>query len=663
MPFMFKLSRRWAGLRTLVVMGTLVVAACELRRAVATVDQVDRVELSPSAVTVQPNQTIDFAAVAFTAASDTAEMTVTWGATGGSITDQGRQGGRHLGQYRNGACGTFQVTATSRPGNKSDTASVSVTCPVSVASVTVSPAQASVDTGKTVQLTATPRDANGNALTGRVITWASGNPAAATVSGSGLVRGETAGSATITATSEGQSGTAAITVVAPPPPPPPVPVASVTASPAQASVDTGKTVQLTATPRDANGNALTGRVITWASGNAGAATVSGSGLVRGVTAGSATITATSEGQSGTSAITVVAPPPPPPVPVASVTVSPVSASVDTGKTVQLTATPRDANGNALTGRVITWASGNPAAATVSGSGLVRGVTAGSATITATSEGQSGSSAITVTLPPPPGSGAVFVGAGDIAGCSTSGDEATAALLDGIPGTVFTAGDNAYDSGTATEFANCYDPTWGRHKARTRPSPGNHDYNTSGATGYYNYFGANAGPSGQGYYSYDLGDWHLISLNSNVSMSAGSTQEQWLRADLAANPKTCVLAYWHHPRFSSGSHGSSTSPQPLWQALYDYNADVVIVGHDHNYQRFAPQTPTGVADAARGIRQFVAGTGGRSHYTFGTPIANTEAYNTDTDGVLKLTLFADSYTWEFIPVAGKTYTDSGTGSCH
>jgi uncharacterized protein YjdB len=572
MPFMFKLSRRWAGLRAVVVMGTLVVAACELRRAIASVDEVARLELSPSAETVQPNQTLDFTAVAFTAASDTAETNITWNATGGSITDQGRQGGRHLGQYRNGACGSFQVTATSRPSNKSDTASVSVTCPASVASVTVSPAQASVDTGKTVQLTATPRDANGNALTGRVITWASGNPAAATVSGSGLVRGVTAGSATITATSEGQSGTSAITVVAPPPPPPPVPVASVTVSPAQ-------------------------------------------------------------------------------------------ASVDTGKTVQLTATLRDANGNALTGRVITWASGTPAAATVSGSGLVRGVTAGSATITATSEGQSGTSAITVTVPPPPGSGEVLVGAGDIAGCSSSGDEATAALLDGIAGTVFTAGDNVYDSGTASEFANCYDPTWGRHKARTRPSPGNHDYNTSGATGYYNYFGASAGPSGRGYYSYDLGDWHLVSLNSNISMSAGSTQEQWLRADLAANPKRCVLAYWHHPRFSSGSHGSSTSPQPLWQALYDFDADVVIVGHDHNYQRFAPQTPTGVADAARGIRQFVAGMGGRSHYNFGTPIANTEAYNTDTDGVLKLTLFADSYTWEFIPVAGKTYTDSGTGSCH
>jgi len=266
-------------------------------------------------------------------------------------------------------------------------------------------------------------------------------------------------------------------------------------------------------------------------------------------------------------------------------------------------------------------------------------------------------------PPPPGSGVVFVGAGDIAGCSSSDDEATAQLLDAVAGTVFTLGDNAYTSGTAANYADCYDPTWGRHKARTHPSPGNHDYRTSGATGYYDYFATNAGPSGRGYYSYDLGAWHLISLNSNVSMSAGSTQEQWLRADLAANPQTCVLAYWHHPRFSSGSHGSSTAPQPLWQALYDFNADVIISGHDHNYQRFAPQTPAGAADPVRGIREFIVGTGGDSHYSFSTPIANTEAYNIDTYGVLKLTLYADSYTWEFIPVAGKTYTDSGSGSCH
>ena len=258
---------------------------------------------------------------------------------------------------------------------------------------------------------------------------------------------------------------------------------------------------------------------------------------------------------------------------------------------------------------------------------------------------------------------VFVGAGDIANCGTTTDEATAKLLDGISGTVFTAGDNAYTNGTDAEFAACYEPTWGRHKARTRPAPGNHDYNTSGATGYFNYFGASAGPSGRGYYSYDLGDWHIISLNSEVGTSPGSAQEVWLRADLAANTKQCTLAYWHKPRFSSGEHGNDNVSQPLWQALYEFNAEVVVTGHDHNYERFAPQTATGVADATRGLREFVVGTGGTDLRGVGTPIANSEVVNSDTHGVMKFTLRAGGYDWEFIPIAGKTFTDRGSGTCH
>ena len=260
----------------------------------------------------------------------------------------------------------------------------------------------------------------------------------------------------------------------------------------------------------------------------------------------------------------------------------------------------------------------------------------------------------------PGGSVVFVGAGDI---GDDGNAETAKLLDRIPGTVFTAGDNAYPDGSDSDYAQKYGPTWGRHRARTRPSPGNHEYRTSGATGYYKYFGSSAGPSNRGYYSYDLGDWHIISLNSNIDMSVGSAQEQWLRADLAANRKGCTLAYWHHPRFSSGKHGSSTKSKDVWQALYEAGAEVVIVGHDHNYQRFAPQTADGRRDDARGIRQFVAGMGGATHYAFSSPIANTEAYNVDTYGVLKLTLGDGTYSWEFIPVAGKTYRDAGSGSCH
>jgi hypothetical protein len=261
--------------------------------------------------------------------------------------------------------------------------------------------------------------------------------------------------------------------------------------------------------------------------------------------------------------------------------------------------------------------------------------------------------------------ATLVGAGDIAGCSSSGDEATKQLLDGIPGTVFTAGDNVYTNGTSTEFANCYDPSWGQHKARTRPAPGNHDYNTTGATGYYGYFGSAAGDPSKGYYAYDLGAWRIYVLNSNcsvVSCAAGSTQEQWLRGDLAGNPRTCVAAVWHHPRFSDGTHGNNTAVQAFWQALYDANADVVITGHDHDYQRWAPQTPTGSVDTSRGIVEFVVGTGGISHYAFTGTSSNRVAGN-DTDyGVLRLDLSATGYAFRFIPTSG-SYNDSGTGSCH
>ncbi len=262
---------------------------------------------------------------------------------------------------------------------------------VPVSSVTVSPASATVQVGQTVQLTATPKDASGNPLTGRAVTWSSSNTAVASVDGNGLVTGGTSGSATITATSEGQSGTSSITVSG-------VAVSSVTVTPASANLPVGQTVQLTATPKDANGNPLTGRMVTWSSSNTSVASVTSSGLVSGGAAGSATITATSEGQSGTASITVTS------VPVASVSVTPTSANVNEGKTVQLTATPKDGGGNPLSGRTIAWSSSNTAVATVSSSGLVSGVVAGSATITATSEGQSGPSAITVT---PPSAGATF----------------------------------------------------------------------------------------------------------------------------------------------------------------------------------------------------------------------------------------------------------------
>jgi hypothetical protein len=275
---------------------------------------------------------------------------------------------------------------------------------------------------------------------------------------------------------------------------------------------------------------------------------------------------------------------------------------------------------------------------------------------------------------------VLVGAGDIASCDSRGDEATAKLLDRIVAdapsttTVFTTGDNAYESGTASEFENCYAPNWGRHKARTRPTPGNHEYfSTARARGYFGYFGAGAvsyDASTKGYYSYNLGQWHVVALNSMCELVGGCRRSSpmitWLKQDLAANPKACTLAYFHHPLFSSGPLTwvrADRKMKPTWRVLYAANADVVLNGHLHNYERFAPQTPSGVADPAQGIREFVVGTGGYSLNTFKTVRANSEERSASTYGVLKLTLHPSSYAWKFVPVAGETFTDSGNDRCH
>jgi 3',5'-cyclic AMP phosphodiesterase CpdA len=225
------------------------------------------------------------------------------------------------------------------------------------------------------------------------------------------------------------------------------------------------------------------------------------------------------------------------------------------------------------------------------------------------------------------------------------------------------GDDQYPSGALADFNAYYDPTWGRVKAKTYPTPGNHEYQTSGAAGYFDYFGDRAGPSGRGYYSFNVGSWHLISLNSEIATAAGSAQETWLKADLAANSQRCTLAYWHKPLFSSGPHGNNTSVKPLWDVLYAADTEVVLAGHDHDYERFAPQTSSGSADATRGIREFVVGTGGKEHYSISSTKPNSQVHNTDTFGVLKLTLHPDSYDWKFLPEAGKAFTDSGTGPCH
>jgi hypothetical protein len=266
---------------------------------------------------------------------------------------------------------------------------------------------------------------------------------------------------------------------------------------------------------------------------------------------------------------------------------------------------------------------------------------------------------------------VIVAAGDIASCASTGDEATADLLATIDSTIITLGDNAYDDGSVKNYRECYDPTWGRFKDRTLPIPGNHEYLTRGAAGYFEYFGDAVGGPTEGYYSYDLGGWHIVALNSNhcIIEIGGchvlSPQIRWLKADLTANEdKICTLAYMHHPRFSSGKeHGSTSEVVPLWDTLHEAGADVVLSAHEHNYERFAPQDPDGRLDTERGIREFVVGTGGMSHYEIEAPLTNSEIHNDDTYGVLKVTLRSVGYNWRFIPVEGEVFTDSGHSRCH
>ena len=291
----------------------------------------------------------------------------------------------------------------------------------------------------------------------------------------------------------------------------------------------------------------------------------------------------------------------------------------------------------------------------------------------------------VPLPAGDAAEAILVGAGDIAKCGKRlpGAEATAKLLDeilsanpagrdgasgkSVDTVVFTLGDNAYRRGTAKEFQECYEPTWGRHKEHTRPAVGNHEYKTPGASPYYDYFGPAAGDPDKGYYSYDLGEWHIIVLNSNCKKiggcNQGSAQHQWLVNDLKTNTHRCSLAYAHHPAFSSGKHGGSKAVLPIFETLYEYHVDLLLAGHEHHYERFAPQNPQGTLDLSRGIRQFVVGTGGREHRRIGRPKPHSEVRDRSSYGVLKLTLLQDGYDWAFIPVEGATFQDSGTGKCH
>jgi len=260
---------------------------------------------------------------------------------------------------------------------------------------------------------------------------------------------------------------------------------------------------------------------------------------------------------------------------------------------------------------------------------------------------------TTTAPPDP----VLLAAGDIADCGLAGSALTADVIAAHPpAAVAAVGDLAYDRGSASEFASCYNPTWGRVKRLTHPALGNHEYGTAGAAGYFGYWGAAAGQPGKGWYSYDVGAWHVVVLNSNcATVGCGPTSEQgrWLAADLAAHPTQCALAYWHHPRWSSGLHGSQTQVDPLWKAAAAGGVDVVVNGHDHDYERFGP---------IDGVREFVVGTGGATRYPIGGGIPGSEVRDSGALGVLSVTLHAGSYDWRFLPAAGTTFTDAGSSPC-
>ena len=524
--------------------------------------------------------------------------------------------------------------------------------PPSVKLIVVSPKTATLAAGAKQQFSAYGRDSAGDSMGVSVDFSATGG--AVTTTGL-FTAGTAAGSFEVVATEHGgtlaDTATVTVTVAGPPV------LAAVIITPSSATVVAGAQQQFGAYGRLSNGDSSAIPVKYSATGG----TISSSGTyTAGTTVGSFRVIAkdTSGVFADTAAVTVTAAGSPN---LAQVILNPGSAVVTPGGTQQFAAYGKTGAGDSIAVQVNYSATGG----TITAVGLyTAGQATGSFQVIAVDTSGKYADTAAVSIAASTG-GTVFVGAGDISDCGNDNDEATAKLLDVTPGTVFTLGDNVYSSGTDAQYAQCFDPTWGRHKARTKPSPGNHDYNTSGATGYYNYWGALAGPSGRGYYSFDIGSWHIISLNSEVSMSAGGAEETWLRADLAATSQQCILAYWHKPRFSSGTnHGSLSSAQPLWQALYDFHADLVLNGHEHNYERFAPQTPTGAADPTNGIREIVAGTGGESHYNDeGTPLANSEVFNGTTYGVLKLTLGAGTYTWQFIPVAGQSFTDSGSGTCH
>lgn len=604
--------------------------------AVTVLVPVAQLSLSPRSPTILPGRTVQLQV----SAEDSAGRPITGRSIVWETSDTSVAAVSTAGLLSGLRPGTAVVTVAI--SKKTATVPIAVLTPVTA--LQVMPGSFTLHPQDTLQLTATAADSLGNPISDRSTTWETSDAHVVTVSGSGLVVAANVGDAFVVADAEGQRDSALIHVRAA--------VGSVTVRPNNGALALEETLQLDAVVKDGDGNVLTGRAVVWTSSKPAVATVSSVGLVTAVQTGAATIRATSEGKAGQSSITVQDR-------VTTVTVSPASRRLVVGEVFQFGVTLRGVGGDVLTGREVTWSSENTAVARISADGWVTAQGEGTATIEATSEGVEGKATVEVSQPPP--QSFVLVGAGDVGTCDGNGDEQTARILDTIPGTVFVAGDNAYPDGSDADYANCYDPTWGRHKARTRPVPGNHEYMIPGAAGYFNYFGAAAGDPATGYYSFDLGSWHVLALNTQFSGKQGTPQAEWVAADLAAHPATCTLAIWHVPLF--GPDSASTRMKYVYQLLYDAGAEVVINGHEHNYQRFAPQTADGVADPVRGIREFVVGSGGRSLSGQGLAYPNREVFYKGAFGVLKLVLHPDSYDWQFIPVQGSSFTDTGSARCH
>ena len=263
--------------------------------------------------------------------------------------------------------------------------------------------------------------------------------------------------------------------------------------------------------------------------------------------------------------------------------------------------------------------------------------------------------------PRPGGGVATISAvGDIGWCGSPGVAQTASLLSRFADDILLLGDLAYPRGTASDFRRCFDPDYGRFKSRFRPGPGNHEYDESGANGYFDYFGAAAGPGRLGYYAFRAASWQVLVLNSSVPIERGSAQYQWVREQLDQRAR-CTLATVHHPYDGSGAHGQTPLLRDIWQLLYDHGADVVLNGHDHNYERIAPQTADRQLDLERGIRQFTVGTGGAPLYPQSRRAANSEIF-LQTWGVLRMSLEPTQYAWEFLDVNGAVL-DLGGADCH